>query len=120
MADLKEVPEGVKAVKRGAEQWGIEVELIDVESDYYEWSLEKRMQRLNAPSIHCLCKTLILHNSRFKERPELGVESYSQYYCILVQYSTPLNTQKLNNFVQSLSGLPKKGFNMRCRKYLSY
>ncbi len=31
--------------------------------DYYAWRLEQRRVRLNAPSVHHLCKTIVMFNS---------------------------------------------------------
>ena len=62
-----EYPVGVKQVMEGVQELGLcneSISIKQVESDYYEWSLEKRRDRLEAPSIGHLCKTLLFENSR--------------------------------------------------------
>lgn len=91
--------------------------LIHVESDYYSWPLQKRAFRLNCPSIQHLCKTIIFENTKY--RPRTGIDEldprYSQYYCVVVQYTTKLDNTKLNNFVRGLLDprLPSGHYNLR-------
>ncbi|KAI8818929.1 uncharacterized protein EV422DRAFT_125553 [Fimicolochytrium jonesii] len=95
---------------------------VHVESDYYDWPLEKRATRLAAPSPSHLCKTILFENTKYK--PVDGVNElnplYSRFYAVCVQYTDKLNAQRLGNFVKGLSGglnkgreQPRKNFNMR-------
>ncbi|KAJ1556565.1 hypothetical protein HK405_002514, partial [Cladochytrium tenue] len=89
-----------------------------VESDYYDWTLQKRAFRLSAPSEDHLCKTLVFENTRYVPSAP-GADPFepfnSRYYAVTVQYTGKLNTQRLINLVYELNGkkLSKKNFNFR-------
>ncbi|KAJ3331133.1 hypothetical protein HDU76_003999 [Blyttiomyces sp. JEL0837] len=111
-------PPGVHSVVAGTEKLGIRnvCRFYHVESDYYDWTLEKRMMRLLAPSTAHLCKTLIFENSRHLQTGDMLAEpTNSKYYAVIVQYIGKLNTQKLMNLVRDLNGktVSKKNYNMR-------
>ncbi|KAI8619109.1 hypothetical protein BC830DRAFT_1165633 [Chytriomyces sp. MP71] len=103
---MANAPKSVRRVEQGAIDTGIRVQtrFFHVESDYYSWSLERRMLRMCAPSIHHLCKTLFFENTRYEEK---------EGHDLLVQYTGKLNSQKLTNYVRGLSNGTKKGFNLR-------
>ena len=117
--DFSAIPDSVKQVVKGAHQIDLGVKFYKVPSDYYEWSLEQRMQVLEAPSTSHLCKTVIFANTKWD--PQLKVpfdRRNAKFYCLIVQYIDRLHSQKLNNFVKSLGAnseveRSKKYFNIR-------
>lgn len=55
--------------------------LVRTPGDYYEWSLEKRKKFLKAPSVSCLCKSMVMVN---KKAPLDGTDpSMSPYYLVI-------------------------------------
>ena len=90
---------------------GLNAQFYHVDSDYYQWTLDQRMECLGAPSIHHLCKTLLFTNTRWTATDD---PNFSQYYLVCVQYTDKIDSQKLNEFVRSTC-LPrsKKSFNLR-------
>ena len=44
------------------------IQLFKVESNYYDKTLEERMEILGAPSINHLCKTIVFENTRWDVR----------------------------------------------------
>ncbi|CAG8533063.1 2167_t:CDS:2, partial [Gigaspora rosea] len=86
----------------------------EVESDYYEWELQRRAFRLVAPSIDHLCKSVIFENTRCIH-DNIDDPLNSKYYCVIVQYVGSINTQKLMNFVRGLKNksISKKNYNFR-------
>ncbi|GAA5815229.1 hypothetical protein MFLAVUS_008735 [Mucor flavus] len=111
-----ECPDVVKQVEKGAEALGIrdKCQIIPVESDYYDWELQQRAFRVNAPSKEHMCKSVILENTRCTHG-DISDPLYSRYYCVITQYVTPVNTQKLLNFCRSLKNkeISKKFYNYR-------
>ncbi|CAG8463052.1 6190_t:CDS:2 [Funneliformis caledonium] len=85
-----------------------------VESDYYDWELQRRAFRLIAPSINHLCKSVIFENTRCSH-DSIDDPLNSKYYCVITQYVGSINTQKLMNFVRTLKHkqLSKKYYNFR-------
>ncbi len=98
-----------------------------VPSSYYDWPLEHRRHCLEAVSVHQLCKTIIMTNTKWepqlstaysgdakaavtkpgKGSTEVDVReyrdvSYSRYYAIIVQYSAKLNKEKLIKLTRGL------------------
>ncbi|KAI9091831.1 YbaK/aminoacyl-tRNA synthetase-associated domain-containing protein, partial [Phlyctochytrium arcticum] len=82
-----------------------------VESDYYDWSLEQRAERLKAPKIDHLCKTILFENTKWKDTDH----SNPRYLLVVVQYVDKMNAQKLMNFVRDLGNkaVARKWYNMR-------
>ncbi|KAI8972529.1 hypothetical protein BDB01DRAFT_468314 [Pilobolus umbonatus] len=87
---------------------------IHVESDYYQWPLQQRAFRVNAPSQEHMCKSIILENTRCTHN-DISDPLYSRYYCVITQYTQPVNTQKLLNYGRSLKNkeISKKYYNYR-------
>ncbi|TPX37158.1 proline---tRNA ligase [Synchytrium microbalum] len=115
-----DTPEGVKYVEQGCVSLGVrsEARFYHVESDYYDWSLQRRCIRLQAPSISHLCKSVIMENTHHNPTGDTLDPTNSKYYCVIVQYVAKLNTQKLINFVYTMnksSSKPssKRDFNLR-------
>lgn len=65
--------------------------------EYYDQTLEFRQAVLQAASVHHLCKTIIMENTRVEAREE-GIH---KYYMVIVQYSAKLHSDKLRQFVQA-------------------
>ncbi|KNE62576.1 rho guanine nucleotide exchange factor [Allomyces macrogynus ATCC 38327] len=88
--------------------------LYPVEHDYYHWTLARRMCRLNAPTRAHLCKSIIMENTRCPHN-SIDDPAFSKYYCVIVQYTAKLNTQKLFNFGRDLKqrSISKKNYNFR-------
>ncbi|RIB06093.1 hypothetical protein C2G38_1986139, partial [Gigaspora rosea] len=92
-------------VERACNELGIRnvSRFYEVESDYYEWELQRRAFRLVAPSIDHLCKSVIFENTRCIHDNIDGM------------YVGSINTQKLMNFVRGLKNksISKKNYNFR-------
>lgn len=74
-----------------------------VPGPYYEESLEFRTQRLNAPSVHHLCKTMVMENTRAPEDLlSLDDPRASKYFMVLVQYTASIDAAKLGQFVHKV------------------
>ncbi|KAI9205004.1 YbaK/aminoacyl-tRNA synthetase-associated domain-containing protein [Polychytrium aggregatum] len=112
-----EAPSGVKKVLEGLRRLNLDRlgRFYSVESDYYDWPLQKRALRLAAPSQAHLCKSIVFENTRHLPTGDLLDPSNSKYYCVIVQYVDKLNTQKLMNFVRDLKQktVSKKNYNLR-------
>jgi len=67
--------------------------IIRAEPNYYNLTLEQRRDVLKAPHTTYLCKSLIMENTAFQ--PEYESEYYQRYYCIVIQYKTEVNSEKI-------------------------
>uniref|UniRef100_A0A803N3S4 YbaK/aminoacyl-tRNA synthetase-associated domain-containing protein n=2 Tax=Chenopodium quinoa TaxID=63459 RepID=A0A803N3S4_CHEQI len=87
-----------------------------VPSDYYERSLEARRDLLSAPSIHHLCKSIVLVNTQARSDVIDCSNRYnSKYYVVVVQYTARFNAETVKNYLYTLNQgkVPKKKFNLR-------
>ncbi|KAI8074307.1 uncharacterized protein B0P05DRAFT_548054 [Gilbertella persicaria] len=111
-----ECPDVVKHVEEECRKLGIldKCQIIPVESDYYDWELQQRAFRVNAPSKEHMCKSVILENTRCTHK-ETSDPLYSRYYCVITQYVKPVNTQKLLNYCRAMKNkeISKKHYNYR-------
>lgn len=85
-------------------------------SDYYDWLLEARRARLNAPSIHYLCKSLVMENTKWPvtaENTTNPTHADSRFYFIIVQYTARLHNERVGKAIRELSGKPRKLYNFR-------
>jgi prolyl-tRNA editing enzyme YbaK/EbsC (Cys-tRNA(Pro) deacylase) len=86
-----------------------------VPRNYYDSSLEDRARILGAPSIHCLCKSLLLENRKYsagikadkermhKQTPGPGNDhTYPQFVMVVLQYTSTLDPDKLTRVIRSL------------------
>ena len=119
MADVGKTVEGDKAratldrVRLACKELGFEsAAFAHVRSDYYSLGLAERQRIQSAPSVECLCKSLILENTSCTEA---GCDDprNSRFYCIVVQYVASVNSQKIFNFVRELSHGPRKAYHFR-------
>ena len=80
-------------------------------TEYYDKDLEFRRNILDASSIHHLCKSIIMENTRVEE-DEQGVV---KYWLVIVQYSSRLDSEVLRTHVYNHhKGLVSRGkINMR-------
>jgi hypothetical protein len=77
--------------------------MVRVEGPYYDRPLEYRASVLQAQSIHHLCKTMVMENTRVSESAEGPADPrLSKYYMVLVQYSASINAEKLKSFVHEV------------------
>jgi len=83
-----------------------------VRGDYYDLPLEERQRILSAPGKECLCKSLIMENMQCT-KTDCSDPNNSRYYCIIVQYIASINTQKIDNFVRSLTGGSRSHYHFR-------
>jgi hypothetical protein len=66
--------------------------------DYYTWTLEQRAKYLMAPSIHYLCKSLLMENRKcVKEDP-----TNPRFFLVVLQYAATLDTLKTIQLLRSL------------------
>ncbi|KAJ3323283.1 hypothetical protein HDV06_002051 [Boothiomyces sp. JEL0866] len=112
------IPESALQVVNAAKALGIDdvSNFYSVESDYYEWPLEQRRERLEAPSIDHLCKSLLFENTKW--RPKEGQEnvldhSHPKYILVVVQYTDKINNKKLNVLMKEWGQQSAKAINMR-------
>ncbi|KAL4421214.1 hypothetical protein ABPG77_010089 [Micractinium sp. CCAP 211/92] len=84
--------------------------------EYYDRPLEFRQGVVGAASVHHLCKSIVMVNTRAPPHiVDCSDPNNSKYYLIVVQYTARLNAEKLKNFIHSLSGgkVSKRFYNMR-------
>jgi hypothetical protein len=83
-------------------------------SCYYERPIEWRRELLNAPSIHYLCKSMVMHNSKCTHEQYTDRRD-SKYYLVVVQYTARLHNERLGQAIRSLSTPPpgRNAFNFR-------
>lgn len=80
---------------------------------YYDEPLEFRQGIVGAASVHHMCKSIVMENTRVESNdPDAGI---LKYWLVLVQYTARLNSDKLRAFVQKAhtGKLSKKQINMR-------
>ncbi|KAG2378323.1 hypothetical protein C9374_008466 [Naegleria lovaniensis] len=102
----------IKVLKSQVKKLGFKfAKFSQVPADYYSRSLEERRDILQTESIHQLCKSLILENSKCV-KTDCSERSNSKFYCVIVQYSAKFNSKKLTKFVRELNQgkLGKKQF----------
>lgn len=116
MSDVGKTLEGEKAratldhVRAACRALGLRsAAFAHVRGDYYELGLAERQRLLAAPSVECLCKSLILENTACTAS-DCADPHNSRYYCIVVQYVAAINSQKIFNFVRELSHGPRKAY----------
>jgi hypothetical protein len=91
--------------------------LFRAPKNYYQLKLKDRKEILNAPSEHYLCKSIVMENTAFQE--EYQGEHYQRYYCVIIQYTTEINSEKIAKAMRDLQNqhsphkLGKKNFHFR-------
>lgn len=91
-------PHGTVArLEKELEERGVQdVAFVRAPPEYYEKELEFRRNVLDAPSIHHLCKSIIMENTRMDEEPGIV-----KYWLVIVQYSSRLDSEILRSCVHS-------------------
>lgn len=74
--------------------------MITVPSTYYSWTLEERANILNC-HVNQLCKSIILENTACTEK-DCTDPTNSKYYCVVLQYNTKLDEDKLRSIIINL------------------
>lgn len=62
--------------------------------------MEWRAETLEAPSIDYLCKTILMENTFYD--PQLASNQYPQYVCVVIQYVTKINAEKVMKWAKGL------------------
>lgn len=91
-------------------------EFVRVPADYYDHELEFRQACLRAPTIHHLCKSIVMENTRSHPSVTGWTDpAASKYFLIIVQYTARLHSDKLKAAVMKASGGAhgSKYYNMR-------
>jgi len=98
-----------KSIMEFCSEMGLKsAKMIRVPSDYYSWELEKRRAKLNAASVHHLCKSIILENT-LCIYPDCSHPENSRFYLLIVQYTSKIQSHKVFKFVRTLvKEAPKK------------
>ncbi|KAJ8625872.1 hypothetical protein MRB53_019179 [Persea americana] len=84
--------------------------------DYYDRSIDARREILGAPTIHHLCKSIVMVNTQAPASVnDCSDRNNSKYYVVVIQYTARLNAENVKSFLYSLNNgkIPKKKFNMR-------
>ena len=72
--------------------------------DYYTWSLDDRAKCLGAPSIHYLCKSLLMENK--KHTGSTGNNALDptnpKFFLVVIQYAATLDVSKTITLLRSL------------------
>ena len=73
-----------------------------VPEQYYETSLEERARCLQAPSIHYLCKSLLLENRKATTTVRHSDPTNPRFVLVVIQYASILDTKKLITAIRQL------------------
>jgi prolyl-tRNA editing enzyme YbaK/EbsC (Cys-tRNA(Pro) deacylase) len=81
--------------------------------EYYDRPLEFRQGIVGAASVHHMCKSIVMENTRVEA--DNSDPSILKYWLVIVQYTAKLHSDKLRAFVQKAHDgkLSKKQINMR-------
>jgi len=81
---------------------------------YYSWSLDKRQSFLGrVPSIHHLCKSLVIENTKYDAKYATPLY-YEKYYCCIIQYSSKLDSEGVARlFRKHMPHVSRKYFNFQ-------
>jgi prolyl-tRNA editing enzyme YbaK/EbsC (Cys-tRNA(Pro) deacylase) len=73
-----------------------------VPQHYYNISLDERAQCLRAPSIHYLCKSLLLENRKVSTEITEYDPTNPRFVLVILQYASTLDVKKLSNAIRKL------------------
>ena len=81
------------------------IKLVRAPQNYFDLSLEERMDVLGAPSTEHLCKTIVMQNTRYDigvgSFPESANDlSYPQNVIVITQFTSKLNANRLVNVLK--------------------
>ncbi|KAI9253760.1 hypothetical protein BDA99DRAFT_162559 [Phascolomyces articulosus] len=115
--ELENAPPPVLQVAKGCNTDGVAsvARYYPVESDYYDWPLQQRAFRVTAPSKEHMCKSVVMENRAYSPDTGLGEDVYPRFICVMTQYTSPVNTERLMKHIRDLSGraIGKKYYNYR-------
>ena len=82
------------------------VKVVRAPQNYFDLSLEERMDVLDAKSTDHLCKTIIMQNTKYdvgvKSFPESADDSsYPKNVIVLTQFTSKLNANRLVNIMKT-------------------
>eukprot|EP00168_Porphyra_purpurea_P010370 TRINITY_DN2555_c0_g1_i11.p2 TRINITY_DN2555_c0_g1~~TRINITY_DN2555_c0_g1_i11.p2 ORF type:complete len:265 (-),score=68.00 TRINITY_DN2555_c0_g1_i11:1255-1974(-) len=88
--------------------------LLLTHPDYYSWPLEARRDHLGARAVSCLCKTILLVNTRCT-REDCEDPHNPKHLMVVVPYGRKLNTQEVLRWskARAPAGISGKNFNWR-------
>eukprot|EP00461_Guttulinopsis_vulgaris_P004835 UN04837 len=69
--------------------------------DYYDWTLQKRRDLLGASSVHYLCKSMLMKNSKCPHE-NFDNKLDSKYYFCVIQYTARLHNEKVAHSIRRL------------------
>jgi len=75
--------------------------------NYFDLSLEQRASFLKAPSTFCLCKTIVMQNSKYavgiEAFPEAAADpTYHKNVIVITQFEAKLNATRIVNIMKQL------------------
>ncbi|KAG2217288.1 hypothetical protein INT45_005390 [Circinella minor] len=115
--ELENAPAPVKQVEGGCNKGGVAsvARYYEVEPDYYEWPLQQRAFRVLAPSKEHMCKSVVMENRAYSPNTGLSDDVYPRFICVMTQYTSPVNTERLIKHIRDLCGrsIGKKFYNYR-------
>jgi len=84
---------------------------------YYTWPLEQRAECLQAPSVHYLCKSLLLENKKVPPSDTTDPTN-PKFVLVVIQYAATLDVKKLGTAIRALrtdvkSRLDESAFDFR-------
>ncbi|CAD8173976.1 unnamed protein product [Paramecium pentaurelia] len=75
--------------------------LFQAQPNYFDLNYQERKELLQAPSIDYLCKSIIMENTKYDDSyPDHEVNP--KYICVVVQYITKLQGEKINKYFKQL------------------
>lgn len=84
-----------------------------VAGEYYSKPLQYRRDVLGAPSIHYLCKSIVLENTHCVNK-DCSDPNNSRFYIVVFQYTEKFNAEEVMRFIKDKNeGLGKKKFGFR-------
>ncbi|OSX76772.1 hypothetical protein BU14_0176s0015 [Porphyra umbilicalis] len=88
--------------------------LLLTHPDYYSWPLEARRDHLGASAVSCLCKSILLVNTRCT-REDCEDLRNPKHLMVVVPYGRKLNTQEVLRWskARAPAGISGKNFNWR-------
>jgi len=88
--------------------------LLLTHPDYYSWPLEARRDHLGASAVSCLCKSILLVNTRCT-REDCEDPRNPKHLMVVVPYGRKLNTQEVLRWskARAPAGISGKNFNWR-------
>jgi len=92
-----ELGKSAQRVRDACDALGIVSRFYRVSPDYYDLNLTDRAKMVHAPSIHHLCKSVLVKNTAWEgsRSSDRFSPANSEFYCVIVQYSHRIDDEKL-------------------------